>query len=1389
MKRTLIAALAVLFFAQVRPAGAESLSKLFAPGKAVLDLDGDGFPEKPALTIVVPDKPSAGELALAADIAARANFESLAVEFGLVKRESEVAGASTLPFPILIGDKLAWVREALRERGLDPAEIPPNEGRVFVDSRKGRAGIVCVAGSDEALLKTGRAFFLRWPYFWEVWGRETGATYEDLEKDLDAFLAAAGLKHRKTVVREAIYVFPVAAPVSDGLKALSFEQGQIADLSIEVHFAADEDRLKARDALRLLAADQRKGNRTAILSYPACASLTFELSYGEERTKVSLPRTGSTKRLLTPGFKERPGAGATGKEFDLLGLFSSRAAYADQDSDGIPDALDAIVVVSKDPPGLALADLTSRLVLGTAGASFPIVHMDAEIENRKALDAPVLYGANALTAELVKSGKLKLPALEAGSGIVRIVPKAFGKSSAVVVQGAGPDGLDKTASYLARTFPYFADYGEGNPQLADLAADIDLLLKGEKGGAEAFLINAVEKAAAEIEGRALESIEAELVLPGTNPPYEDAVKASLRRVAGGAPVSVSAASLKTGQTVFEKTKTFTWEVDDAKAVLREKLRAIVDAAGKGGAVEVSLGVSESPTVREKARADVKAFLDEAGFPAARVEVLSAYKPGYYWLVERILPALENKGVARLTLRFAEEREDLAKAKRAYAEPGRWLQELYPVDEILARELGIPLDGIVFEMAEAGGAVYTVEAAGADGRVILAESFSPRTREIPLANVLPEWGTAKVTTGWVRVVAGGTVVCDQPLETDLEKFWAFYQEEVLKAVVGHIRQKTGGEPTFSKQPYFKRLLIDLEASEPDYRIGLDEEMISSLEAVHDEIYFDTLDLLRGLTRFDPEDADTAADSSRSSAPGNVLPSLHPSTEGGAAKVRVVLEDWPAPAPQVVLRWKEKGREAVTRKSVFPALKPKETRASELVYDGRADRVANVVFESEWEKEADYLAVVELAGAWRKLSESGLIADPFRFPRLDAFTLRPRWQTQEKDERLAVVPGGAPAVAASGGPLRTGEAAGERIVTTRDILSPEMAGDIVRRLSALPGVRSYIGGKSYEGRDVPVLELFLPFEKYVSLPRLVTFKPTLQAVARQHANEVSSTNYLLRFAELLARDPATREALKMMSFVFEPLENPDGAALAYGMQKNEPFHSLHAGRYGALGVDMGYQTGPRPLLPEAAVRTRLYDRWAPDVFLNLHGYPSHEWVQPFSNYTPYLFRDYWIPKGWFTYFKSVTLPVHRDHREAAAALRKLIAGELEADPAIAASNRKFYDRYERWAARWAPHMNALEITDGVNIYAKRRGPAENRMTPRARTTFSEQTPELMDETATGDWLEFLCAQGLAYLRAHVKYLGQADYTVVRIEEEVRNRTRLTFVRKRPGESGRLFIPEEI
>jgi hypothetical protein len=486
---------------------------------------------------------------------------------------------------------------------------------------------------------------------------------------------------------------------------------------------------------------------------------------------------------------------------------------------------------------------------------------------------------------------------------------------------------------------------------------------------------------------------------------------------------------------------------------------------------------------------------------------------------------------------------------------------------------------------------------------------------------------------------------------------------------------------------------------------------------------------------------------------------------------------------VVKWKEKDRtEEHMKKTVFPTLKPQSLRLPSFIYNGNTGKIENLTAKIEFEKEADYLELLDIVQNCADLAKRRLLSPAFSFPRLCALTLRIKCNDLEKIEVFE---------AASAEPaVRQPLPAGTEIVpvTTTEIISPEMCLKIVRGLGRLPGVKAYNGGFSYENRAVPVLEIFSPQGKYVSLPRLIAAKPTLLITARQHANEVSSTNYILKFAELLATDKEYREYVKKMNFVLEPMENPDGAALAYELQQLTPFHSLHAGRYGSLGVDIGYQVGSsKPFLPEAGVRKNLQDRWLPDIFLNLHGYPSHEWVQAFSGYSPYLFRDYWIPKGWFAYYRALRLPIYDRWKEAGDELRRLIIAELQADEKIRLSNEKFYDRYWRWAGRWQPHLNPLELHDGLNIYAARRSSQENRLSPRTRLTYVDETPELMDETARGEWLASLCEQGLAYLRAHAKYLSTARHEVGRIEEEIQDRIRFQFSRTRPGKTGPAIPPD--
>jgi hypothetical protein len=786
-------------------------------------------------------------------------------------------------------------------------------------------------------------------------------------------------------------------------------------------------------------------------------------------------------------------------------------------------------------------------------------------------------------------------------------------------------------------------------------------------------------------------------------------------------------------------------------------------------------VSESPEVRLKLKQEIEDICERCQVSSFEVEVLSSYKQGFFWLTEKVIPELKNPEIDRITIRYSEENDDFSKLKRFYAEPYRWLQELYPVDEIIALDAGIPLENITFEKKEEIHPIYEIFAYSEKGELHFKDSFSPKIIDSLYLNVLPEWGTVRRTTGLLRIVQGAQLVLETSLKGDLERFWDYYQADILPEVYSYILEKTGDHPSFKKQPYFKRLLIEMWFSEPDYLLGLDQEIISSLEAIHDEIYFDTLDFLRGITDVELDETETQEDTSRYSAPGNVLPLIHPSSEGKPGRVKVQFDGWQAKTPQIILHWKEREKREHTKTLTFPELKIKELHIPELTYDGKSEKIANILVSFETEKESDYLSILEIIHAYRELLKKDLLASSIRLPALSALTWRVKYKELMKDESLPVKP--LEFTFPSSDPE---ELLGKAIVPTDKIISPDMCLDIVTQLSRHKMIKAYIAGKSYEKRKIPVLEVYTPLEKYVSLPRLITFKPTLYLSGRQHANEVSATNYILKFAELLATEPSYKEYLKKLNFALHPLENPDGAALAYELQKITPHHSLHAGRYTSLGIDVGYQVNAsKPLLPEAKVRKNLWEKWLPDIHLNLHGYPSHEWVQQFSNYSPYLYRDYWIPRGWFAYFRSVTHPIFKDWAKAGKDIRSSIIKEFTADEKIRVSNKKFYDRYYRWAGRWQPHMNYLEIYDGVNLYAKRRSSRENRLSLRRRITLVEETPELMDETAHGSWLDFLSNQGLTYLKAHVNYLSNANHQVARIEEESQDRIHIQFVRRRPGE----------
>ena len=115
---------------------------------------------------------------------------------------------------------------------------------------------------------------------------------------------------------------------------------------------------------------------------------------------------------------------------------------------------------------------------------------------------------------------------------------------------------------------------------------------------------------------------------------------------------------------------------------------------------------------------IEELLRQKNITGFEVKVLSAYKQGFFWLLEEVLPSLKGKNISRLTIRFAEEKEDMSEPKRFYSEPYRWLQELYPVDEIVSKEANIPLERIEFELKKEKNPVYEALAFDEKDRVLL-----------------------------------------------------------------------------------------------------------------------------------------------------------------------------------------------------------------------------------------------------------------------------------------------------------------------------------------------------------------------------------------------------------------------------------------------------------------------------------------------------------------------------------------------------------------------------------------------------------------------------------------------------------------------------------------------
>ena len=663
---------------------------------------------------------------------------------------------------------------------------------------------------------------------------------------------------------------------------------------------------------------------------------------------------------------------------------------------------------------------------------------------------------------------------------------------------------------------------------------------------------------------------------------------------------------------------------------------------------------------------------------------------------------------------------------------------------------------------------------------------------------------QVDTGWVHMQVGTRTVLNERIATDLEEFWDHYQSVTLPRVYRTVMKQAHGDLKREFVPPFDTLKIDVHMSEPEYRLGLDKERISPLEDFQEDCFYSTENFMEMWGRLETGQPLTYV--------GRIIPVVHPPAgdEGKDGHVRVEFYAKAAANPLVSLSWtdpqgrrQERHRDlAVVNGKMMPRLIQARVKAgSDSVESLTWLLPADFLKENydDWLKVADRQQVersvfsVEKAEGelhWlEQMHAAGLYRDDLAYPRLAKMALEfdlplaPDEAIDTPAERAyATLAINAPATPRPMIADHKGKVTRTPIVQWESAISPEESAGILARFAAYPGVNVYWMGRSYLGENIWAADVMEPSLSVLrSWAKETTLKAVILYSARQHANEVSSTSHVDKLVEQILTDPKMHDSLKQVNVVLHPITNPDGAQMSIDLAAITPDNMLHPGYHGSLAADVADSaTALDPLYPESRTRKQLIDMWLPDTYLNPHGYPSHEWVQPFSEYEAWVQarvpggggRAYWIPRGWYSSMNYLRDGRHPYSEAVAYAIRNLVAHNVRNAPGLLALENRMNARYARYG-KFAPDYMTQPLTDGIRIYSALKGNdgsggrggggGEGALTSPDITWDSGGT-EAPDETAHGDYMALVAGAGLAFDKAHLEYLAEGTLRITRTERAV-------------------------
>ena len=723
---------------------------------------------------------------------------------------------------------------------------------------------------------------------------------------------------------------------------------------------------------------------------------------------------------------------------------------------------------------------------------------------------------------------------------------------------------------------------------------------------------------------------------------------------------------------------------------------------------IQAAVSKDIPVRRKLKEKLASL-----YPKADIELINAYKPGFSWLEEVCIPAMKNRNIDHVRILFKPylqpgqtewNDEDGAVPKRGDASmkyqqewmelPIRFLQELYPIDDVIAEELKISRDVIAFESSDDLDWTYQIKAYSGIQQVY-DNHYQVRTYERNYLDAYPDAGLVHPEPAYVTVIQNEVTLMDVMFPTERDHIWNLFQTDTLPHLRETILNQHPKGITVEDQPLFSRLKFSILLNETDRSLNCRQDRIAPVDALQEDLYFTALEYFKYLGK---ELCGVPLDS-----PGLIEPDIR--FTQGASMYGVVLEQ---PLRVHACMESENGTQDMNTLISPCALMKVYLHQNKLVYQYRVEGMTD--------EYRDYFMRCLKKGS---LDMSEAMSD------LDyiQFNDGPVDAVHHKKK--------VPLLHINSVDLHESE-----------VIGYDTMKSIMQKLNHVLGLRVIELAQSVQHRTIYGVILTRNEKGLVTKARMLRYRPSVILNCRHHANEVSSTNSSLMLIRKILTDPEFQNMPDRMNLVIIPMENPDGSAIHERLSKINPCNKLHVARYNALGREFAHDSMKSDSIhTEAHAMYRLYRETLPDVFIDDHGVPTHEWEQPYSGYTSPSFKGFWLPRSiLYGYFWTSLDEVYQSNQLLCNDIADAVADAVNEDAELAEENKEWQNRFEKYAHAWMPKLFPADYYKGMINYWIGRLQSDSQLYYSHRfpwLTTVYYTSEVADETAEGSYLD-LCAR---------------------------------------------------